>query len=148
MLMVMQLGQTKTGSRALGTTFADFWGQGLEAIAWWFSDTFNEHVIEDDIDWNWGEDVEQVTILVYEYDPELVVEDLTKLVTANVIQCDDDLEHAIRKEMGLPEKGTPREPPAPKLPVGPEVNLLPPGRWTNPSAPAGSPLASIQNCVG
>jgi hypothetical protein len=108
MLMVMQLGQTKTGSRALGSTFVDFWGGGLESIAWWFSDTFNEYVIEDDIDWNWGEDVEQVPILTFQFDPELVVQDLTALITSGAIQVDDELEMAIRKEMGLPEPGTPR----------------------------------------
>jgi len=108
MLMVMQLGQTKTGSRALGSTFVDFWGGGLEAIAWWFADTFNEYVIEDDIDWNWGEDIPQVPILVFEFDPELVVEDLVKLIQAGAIQVDDELEAALRKEMGLPQAGTPR----------------------------------------
>jgi hypothetical protein len=117
MLMVMQLGQTKTGSRALGNTFTDFWGGGLEAIAWWFADTFNEHVIEDDIDWNWGEDVEQVPLLVFEHDPELLVDDLVALITSNLIQVDDELEQAIRKEKGLPDKGTPR--PLPAVPAAP-----------------------------
>jgi len=112
MLMVMQLGQTKTGSRALGTTFVDFWGGGLEAIAHWFKDTFNEYVIEDDVDWNFGEDVDQVPILEYEFDPELVVDDLVKLITAKAILVDDDLEDALRKEMGLPDKGKPRIDPA------------------------------------
>jgi hypothetical protein len=126
MLMVMQLGQTKTGSRALGTTFVDFWGGGLEAIASWFADTFNEYVIEDDIDWNFGEEVEQVPILTFEYDPALVVTDLVALVTSGVIQVDDDLENEIRKEMGLTDKGTPREntavaPPAPNPASDPAV---------------------------
>jgi hypothetical protein len=111
MLMVMQLGQTKTGSRALGTTFVDFWGGGLEAIAWWFADTFNEHVIEDDIDWNWGEEVDQVPILTFQFDPEMSVVDLVALITAGAIVVDDDLEHALRKELGLPDKGTPRPEP-------------------------------------
>jgi len=110
MLMVMQLGQTKTGSRALGNTFVDFWGGGLEAIAWWFADTFNEHVIEDDVDWNWGENIEQVPLLAFEFDPELVVADLVALIAANAIEVDDELEFALRKEMGLPDKGTPRPP--------------------------------------
>lgn len=108
MLMVMQLGQTQTGSRALGTTFIDFWATGLSTIADWFRDTFNEHVIEDDIDWNYGEDVEQVPLLHYEFDPELVVQDLAALVREGVIVMDDDLEAHVRKELGLTEKGTPR----------------------------------------
>jgi hypothetical protein len=115
MLMVMQLGQTETGSRALGTTFAELWAGGLAAIADWICDTFNEHVIEDDVDWNWGEETEQVPRLVYEVDPMLAVEDLAATVTAGVIVIDDDLEHYVRKEMGLPEKGTPRLSPEQKL---------------------------------
>lgn len=115
MLMVMQLGQTQSGSRALGTTFIDFWATGLASIADWFKDTFNEHVIEDDIDWNWGEDVDQVPLLHYEFDPELVVADLKNLIDSGAIVIDDDLEHHLRKELGLPEKGTPRLNPAQQL---------------------------------
>jgi hypothetical protein len=102
MLMVMQLGQTRTGSRALGSTFVDFWASGMEAIGWWFADTFNEHVLEDDVDWNWGEEVDQVPLLVFNFDPELVVEDLVKLITSGAIITDDDLENEVRKEMHLP----------------------------------------------
>ena len=108
MLMIMQLGQTETGSRALGRTFIDFWGHGLGAIADWFRDVFNEHVIEDDIDWNWGEDVDQVPLLTYEFDPEIVMTDLASAVKNGIIVTDDELEDYVRKEMGLPDKGTPR----------------------------------------
>lgn len=106
MLMVMQLGATQTGSRALGETFIDFWAHGLSAIADWFAGTFNEHVIEDDVDWNFGEDVDQVPILSYEYDPEFVVTDLANAIDKGMIVMDDELEHYARKEMGLPEKDT------------------------------------------
>src|SRR5215203_2465072 len=108
MLMVMQLGQTETGSRALGGTFIEFWAWGLKSIAEWFMNTFNEHVIEDDVDWNWGDDVDQVPLLHYEYDPEFVVQDLATAVQAEVIVMDDELEAYVRKEMGVTEKGTPR----------------------------------------
>jgi hypothetical protein len=112
MLMIMQLGQTRSGSRALGETFVDFWSAGMEAIAWWFADTFNEHVIEDDIDWNWGEDVDQVPLLVFEFDPELMVQDLVALIGSGAIIVDDGLEAAIRKELGLPEAEYKHEDPA------------------------------------
>ncbi len=135
MLMVMQLGQTKTGSRALGTTFVDFWGGGLEAIASWFADTFNEYVIEDDIDWNFGEDIDQVPLLTYEYDPELVVQDLVSLVTSGIIMVDDDLENEIRKEMGLTDKGTPRDNPA----------VMPPEPNPASSQPAGKTQAGAED---
>jgi len=125
MLMVMQLGQTRTGSRALGTTFVDFWAAGMEAIAWWFTDIFNEFVIEDDIDWNWGENVEQVPILKFDFDPELVAADLVQLISTGAIIVDDELEAEIRKEMHLPPAQHPRPVPAP-LPPGAGVQELPP----------------------
>lgn len=115
LLMVMQLGQTKTGSRALGTTFIDMWAQGLGAIADWFSGSFNEHVIEDDVDWNYGEDVEIVPLLHYEFDPEFVVQDLALAVENEIIIMDDDLENYARKEMGLTIKSTPRLSPTMEL---------------------------------
>jgi hypothetical protein len=115
MLMVMQLGQTQTGSRALGSSFIEFWSWGLSTIADWFRDTFNEHVIEDDIDWNYGEDVDQVPLLHYEYDPEFVVSDLALAVKEGVIVMDDDLENYARKEMGLTQKSTPRLTPEQEL---------------------------------
>jgi hypothetical protein len=108
MLMIMQLGMTESGSRALGKTFIDFWGHGLETIGNWFKDIFNEHVIEDDIDWNWGEDVEKVPLLTFEFDPEFSAVDLKDAVSSGAIEVDDELEAYIRKEMGLPDKGTPR----------------------------------------
>lgn len=115
MLMIMQLGQTKVGSRALSTSFLDFWSHGLASIADWFCDTFNEHVIEDDVDWNWGEDVERVPLLVYEYEPELVTTDLAMAVDSGVIIMDDELEDFVRKELGLTDRGTPRLNPSQQL---------------------------------
>jgi hypothetical protein len=112
MLMIMQLGMTETGSRALGKAFIDFWGHGLSSIADWFKDTFNEYVIEDDIDWNYGEDVDQVPLLTYEFDPEFVVGDLAEAVKQGLIEMDDELENYVRKEMGLTDKGTRRMNPA------------------------------------
>jgi hypothetical protein len=106
LLMVLQLGQTQTGSRALGTTFVDFFSQGLVAIAEWFQYTFNEHVIEDDVDWNEGEDTEVVPLLTFEFDPELAVQDLVNLIGSGAIVVDQDLEEELRKELGLPRKQT------------------------------------------
>jgi hypothetical protein len=129
MLMVMQLGQTRTGSRALGSTFSEFWASGLEAIAYWFADTFNEHVIEDDVDWNWGEDVEQVPLLVFDYNPALVISDLVSLITCGAIIVDTELENEIRKELGLPEATTPHPVYVPETTTG---------RPAPPAAPGGA----------
>jgi hypothetical protein len=55
--MVQQLGQTLTGSRALGGTFADLEALLRQVIATWLARTFREHLIED---W-WSYNVERVT---------------------------------------------------------------------------------------
>jgi hypothetical protein len=120
MLMVMQLGQTQTGSRALGSTFIDFWRFGLLTIAGWICDTFNEHVIEDDIDWNWGPDVDQVPLLDFEYDPEFVPLDFANMVKATALVMDDTLEAFVRDEMGLPEKDPATARPLPAVHMGNE----------------------------
>ena len=133
LLMVMQLGQTQTGSRALGTTFIDFFSQGLVAIADWFSETFNEHVIEDDIDWNYGDSVTKVPRVKFEYEPELAANEIAQLINAGAIVVDDDLEAEIRRELGLPAKGKPRA----KTPVPDPIaeNPNPPSQPEAPPAP-------------
>lgn len=68
--MFMQLGQTTSGSRALGTTFVEYHKLVTEYIAQWFAGIFNEHVIEDDIDWNWGPEEEYCPLLEWKWDTE------------------------------------------------------------------------------
>jgi hypothetical protein len=64
--MVNMLGQTNSGSRALGDTFHDILRIAQFTIAKWFCDLFNEHVIEDDIDWNEGPDEEYAPLLRFD----------------------------------------------------------------------------------
>ncbi|WP_343091546.1 phage portal protein family protein, partial [Clostridioides difficile] len=47
---------TQTGSWALGTTFADFFVGSLQAVAMHIADVTQQHVIDDLVDLNWGED--------------------------------------------------------------------------------------------
>jgi hypothetical protein len=150
MLMIMQLGQTKSGSRALGATFVDFWAAGMEAIAWWFCDTFNEHVIEDDIDWNWGEDASPVPLLTFDFDPELITQELISLITAGAVVVDDELEAAIRKEMGLPPAQFHHEDPnkirqdALDAAAKQDAQSQPPGKSAPPSAGKPQPTGKAQ----
>ena len=44
---------TETGSWALGSTFADFFTQSLNAVAEQVCDVVQQHVIEDLVDLNW-----------------------------------------------------------------------------------------------
>lgn len=64
--MVNMLGQTNTGSRALGGTFQDIAQVAQFTIAKWFCDIFNEHVIEDDVEWNEGPSEEFAPLLAFD----------------------------------------------------------------------------------
>lgn len=66
LMMFMQLGQTETGSRALGSTFVDYLALAQNAIAQWFCDIFNEYVIEDDVEFNEGPDEPYAPMLTFE----------------------------------------------------------------------------------
>lgn len=128
LMMFMQLGQTETGSRALGSEFIDFFKLALEATADWYVDTFNEHVIEDWGDWNYGED-EQLPVLTYEMEAsELPTADLVSLINAKAITVDPELEDAIRDKHKLPPKPEP-DPNAPAPPVPP----VPPQQTPQPT---------------
>lgn len=47
---------TQTGSWALGSTFADFFTLSLQALAEQIADVATQHIVEDLVDWNFGED--------------------------------------------------------------------------------------------
>jgi hypothetical protein len=102
--MFMQLGQTETGSRALGEEFVDFFEDALGAFAKWYRDATNEHAIEDYVDWNWGED-EQAPLLTWEEEEKspLSADELANLIYRGALVVDEDLEKWIRKRFAMPE---------------------------------------------
>jgi hypothetical protein len=110
--MFIQLGMTESGSRALGESFIEYAYIAQSAVAQWFIDVFNEHVIEDWVDWNWGED-EQAPLLTFNVEEEnekVAVADLVALIGAGVIVPDDELEDTLRERYMLPARGAnPRE---------------------------------------
>jgi hypothetical protein len=138
LLMLMQLGQTQTGSRALSSTFLDFFTQGQEFIANWLRDTVNEYVIEDWVDWNYGEEEEQVPLLMYEpiEDRALAIQDLAELVEKRIVIVDEALEDTIRYRYGLPKRVGPR-------PSDPMEQLID-GGGGGPGAPS-LPLPAAEN---
>lgn len=117
--MFIQLGQTETGSRALGLSFIEYAFIAQKAVASWFVDVTNEHVIEDWVDWNYGED-EQAPILTYiveEEDEHLAVKELTALIAAGAIQVDEELEDSLREHYKLPPRDQSIPWVAPELPA-------------------------------
>lgn len=105
LMMFMNLGQATTGSYALGSSLIDYVLNTQEVIAQWLCDTFNEHMIEDDVDWNWANE-DRVPILTFKRtdDREMALKDFATLVQNNVIQVDDELESWLRETYRLPRK--------------------------------------------
>lgn len=105
LMMFMQLGATKTGSRALGSELINYFSFAQEAIADVICDIFTEGFVEPWVDWNWGEG-EAAPRIVYnrsEHEDE-TTEDLTKMVAAGLIKMDPELESFFRQSRGLPVK--------------------------------------------
>jgi hypothetical protein len=117
LMMFMQLGQTQSGSRALGSDFLDFFGFAQEAIADWVVDTFTERVIEYWVDVNYGPD-EPAPQLSYERagGEDLAAQDLALLIDKGAIQVDETLANQVRRRYGfLPID--PEDPPKPAEPM-------------------------------
>jgi hypothetical protein len=114
--MVIELGMTETGSRALGESFGELAHGAQLTIADGIRDTFNEHVIEDYWDWNYTDNSNNVPYLVYIVEQEhedMSIEDLALAVNRKLIRVDDELEAYLRERFKLPKAGTPRVDPQP-----------------------------------
>lgn len=105
LLMVMQLGTTASGSRALGESHLDIASDAQLALADWFVDVFTAHVIEDWWAWNVPGDG-PAPVLAYDPGaPELALSDFVALVEAGAIIVDDEVEDWLRQRTGMPERG-------------------------------------------
>jgi hypothetical protein len=91
LMMFMQLGQTESGSRALGQTFLDWFSLQQEMIADWIADTATEHIVEDWWSWNVDPEAIQTPQLAYikgpEGDPQ--AEDFGTAVLPNEVKLPD-----------------------------------------------------------
>jgi len=100
---------TQTGSWALGSTFADFFSQSLQALAQQVADTASQHVVEDLVDVNFGPDVPAPRIVFDEIGTRhaATAEAIKALIDAGAIFPDRSLEEALRQVYGLPGKDSP-----------------------------------------
>lgn len=140
LMMFLQLGQTETGSRSLGGSFIDYFQIAQETLAIWYANIMTSHVIEDWVDWNYGED-EAAPVLIFEKDdePNFAIRDLSYLIKEGAVVVDDETEEAIREQVGLPDKG-PDAPP--RVPLQPAPPPAPPAAMPaalDPVAPEASP---------
>ena len=97
---------TQTGSWALGSTFADFFTLSLQALAQQIADTATQHVVEDMVDWVWGENEPAPLIGFQEIgsQQQATAAAIKLLADAGILLPDKSLEEAMRQTLGLPPK--------------------------------------------
>lgn len=131
---------TQTGSWALGTTFADFFTLSLQNLAQSVKDTSTQHVVEDLVDINFGEDEPAPKVMCAEIGSrqQATAAELKALIDSGGLVVDVELEAAIRQMYGLPRADPETARPTPEPTSAPQVE---------PSAPderPGSVAASKQ----
>lgn len=97
---------TQTGSWALGSTFADFFTQSLQAVGQDIADITTAHVIEDLVDLAYGPGVPAPRLVFDEIGSQTaaLATAIKTLVDASVITPDEGLEAHLRLGLGLPTK--------------------------------------------
>lgn len=95
---------TETGSWALGSTFANFFTDSLNAVARHVADITQQHVIEDLVDLNWGPDVRapRLTFEPIGSEHPATAESIRALIDCGAITPDEPLEAHMRDRYGLP----------------------------------------------
>lgn len=95
---------TQTGSWALGSTFADFFTLSLQSVAQEVADTANQHVVEDLVDLNFGEDEPAPKIVFDEIGSRhpATAEAIKTLIDAGALSPDDGVEQQVRQAYSLP----------------------------------------------
>lgn len=97
---------TETGSWALGSTFANFFTDSLNAVAQHVADVVNQHVIEDLVDQNWGttEPAPRLVPTAIGEQQPVTAESIRALLDAGALTKDAALEEFLRAKYGLPVK--------------------------------------------
>jgi hypothetical protein len=130
---------TQTGSWALGTTFADFFTMSLQTLAEQIRDVATQHIVEDLVDINFGENEPAPRLVFDEIGSRqaATAQALKLLVDAGVIRPDQVLEDASRQQYGLPpadpttaqpeppQAGSSASPPQPAAATDPAAGTMP-----------------------
>ncbi len=95
---------TETGSWALGSTFANFFTDSLNAVAQNIADVIQQHVIEDLVDLNWGpnEPAPRLVPAAIGEQQQVTAEAIKGLIESGAVQVDDGLRAYVRDKFGLP----------------------------------------------
>jgi hypothetical protein len=97
---------TETGSWALGSTFANFFTDSLNAVALHIADVAQQHIVEDIVDRNWGpnERAPQIKPAAIGAEHPATAEAIKALIESGAIEVDATLEAHLRNLYGLPVK--------------------------------------------
>jgi hypothetical protein len=97
---------TQTGSWALGSTFAEFFTGSLNKLAKSIADVATQHVVEDLVDWNFGEfePAPRVTFQPIGQNAAAIVQAVKTLIDAGAVFPDPKLDAFVRDVVGLPPK--------------------------------------------
>lgn len=140
----LDLGQTATGSRALGQAFIDSWTLSLESIGEEIADVVTRQVATRIVAWNWGPDelVPKVWASGIGSRREVTAESLQLLLTSGALSADPGLEEWVRREYRLPARTEPRPVVAPGADTSPSPGNDGPGEvqaaarvWQQPELP-------------
>jgi hypothetical protein len=108
MASFLRLGTGKSsGNRALGQTFVDQFTQSEDSIAGQIADVATQHVVEDLVDLNWGENEPAPAVVARPIDAETDIDpaDLVSLIHEGAITPDDSLQDFLRSRYHLPKRG-------------------------------------------
>lgn len=97
---------TETGSWALGSTFADFFTNSLNAVAQYIASIMQAHVVEDLVDLNFGTSMPAPQIVPAKIGAKhpKTAESIKALLDSKAITPDDLLEQDIRSTFSLPPR--------------------------------------------
>jgi hypothetical protein len=137
---LIDLGQTETGSRALGATFLDLYLLSLQAVADDVAVTATSGhmggampgVVTDLVNQNWGEEEPAPRLVCTDIGTnyEVTAEAIARLVQFGALGSEANLDTYIRERWNLPERATPWEPTSRGIPG--------PGEPPDPNAPGGT----------
>ncbi len=103
---------TETGSWALGSTFANFFTDSLNAVALHIADVTQQHVVEDLVDLNWGESEPAPRIVPATIGSEhpATADAIKALIDCGALTPDGSLEAHMRATYALPVQEQTTEP--------------------------------------
>ncbi len=106
---------TETGSWALGSTFADFFTNSLNAVAQHLASVAQQHVVEDLVDRNWGPTKRAPQIVPAKIGAQhpATAESIKALIECGALSRDPALEAHLRAQYGLPARDPNAAPAAP-----------------------------------